>query len=47
MGRSWRLPSDFLEMAGFELGLEEWGGFEHEVESRKCTRALKGTGKGA
>lgn len=39
-------PSDSLEMAGFELGLDERGGFEHEVESRKCMRALRGTGKG-
>lgn len=41
------VPLRLLEMAGFELGLEEWGGFEYEVESRKGARALRGTGKGA
>ena len=30
-------------MAAFELGLEEWGEFEQEVEPREQTRELRGT----
>lgn len=46
LGGNRRLPSDFLDMAGFELGFEEWGGFEQEVEPSEHIRELRAQSSG-